>query len=900
MKQQSLGLTLSVTVVGGEIRFRRGHRRCSRCLGLAPVSVYDRLAAATFRRYETKYSSLPYSLFALIDPDASEAERDLVIDALLRADYHDLDPYSKGFRRAHPSAAELRSFAARVALRTDFRAHTLATDPIERLNSELSRGVATRGPGRNFTQLSRENFLSQVATEHCRRGGVHPLAPKALAQSGSRERVVAAPCLRDVVQSRAGFANPACQEQVMASASQPSSSSNLAPALARVAPTGSSQAVVVHDTRFFGGQCVVERDVSMSLHSPNAVPNKTGTTEKLRKGLSPFLLERNKQEHAAKVAKGGALTSEEISNLRANFAERWEKIEDKSPFIEAYREWQHTPAHPPAASNEYRASFGCGDLAAPITEQEFHAFHQKHGWPTLADSLDAENQSSSVKGDWTRNFSCDEGFILWSRGSLPRNVPASKFDSIAKGKLIAAGMFNTISGFAPGVADSGEAMLWIEGTPSVDGEVARIVFLLGGVTYSPQVYEVAYCGFERAADEFAPEINLPCKVFLKTRLSRVGGVHRVIDFATCTELSLRLSQNFSHLKLLSASYTIPHDDGTLLWSEVTDLVDHGVLWQPGMATALNSKTKAARKASASDRTQKAIEKLAVSDPLAPANVSDAADNRRGAHGSRHRAVVGGAPQVARVRHPPQLEHGSPPDRQGGERLEDQLDQEFAEDAYRPGAHGAADRFWPDEDMDLADKEDPFSESSEEEEGEDARNPATSVETTYAGEAHAGGSILELPPGSLPEPGCVEELSSVLNRGEAPLPDEETDGGHAAAASSCGLLASSSTSAAAEPKEPWQELTEPSVSGYVYGPHGRSVMRIQRGKPVGRVTVDCFRHAGCHLLINEGRCPSNQELFKWLFEVDVGSPATDSKEARRKLTAEHLKLAKDRWVAAPRK
>lgn len=99
----------------------------------------------------------------------------------------------------------------------------------------------------------------------------------------------------------------------------------------------------------------------------------------------------------------------------------------------------------------------------------------------------------------------------------------------------------------------------------------------------------------------------------------------------------------------------------------------------------------------------------------------------------------------------------------------------------------------------------------------------------------------------------------------------------------------------EEVEPWQRLTAPSpVGGYVNDGE-RSVLRIQRNKPPGRCTVTCYRHRGCHVLLNLDRTPPDAELYKWLFEV---APATTehSREEAKALAAEHTSLAKARWSA----
>ena len=75
--------------------------------------------------------------------------------------------------------------------------------------------------------------------------------------------------------------------------------------------------------------------------------------------------------------------------------------------------------------------------------------------------------------------------------------------------------------------------------------------------------------------------------------------------------------------------------------------------------------------------------------------------------------------------------------------------------------------------------------------------------------------------------------------------------------------SSSSSTAPAPMDPISimvaDIVDPeSGMGYFYY-QGRSVLRIQRGKPKNSVTINCYRHPGCHLCVREHICPDNNTL-----------------------------------------
>lgn len=74
-----------------------------------------------------------------------------------------------------------------------------------------------------------------------------------------------------------------------------------------------------------------------------------------------------------------------------------------------------------------------------------------------------------------------------------------------------------------------------------------------------------------------------------------------------------------------------------------------------------------------------------------------------------------------------------------------------------------------------------------------------------------------------------------------------------------------------------------------------MLRIQRGKPANRVTISCYRHPSCNILVNESRAPSDQDVFSWLYEVEPVAQGM-SKEERQELARRHKKLARDRWTA----
>lgn len=131
-------------------------------------------------------------------------------------------------------------------------------------------------------------------------------------------------------------------------------------------------------------------------------------------------------------------------------------------------------------------------------------------------------------------------------------------------------------------------------------------------------------------------------------------------------------------------------------------------------------------------------------------------------------------------------------------------------------------------------------------------------------------------------GSAAALAEVdVGDGEAPL----------AAASSGGVPVAAGQEL--EPLQPWLALGEVTKQGYIYDATPRSVMRIQRGKPKRSVTINCYYHPSCSMLLTEDRCPDDMTLKRWLYEVPPAPPGCSRDEAKR-LAEEHMTAGKSRW------
>lgn len=136
---------------------------------------------------------------------------------------------------------------------------------------------------------------------------------------------------------------------------------------------------------------------------------------------------------------------------------------------------------------------------------------------------------------------------------------------------------------------------------------------------------------------------------------------------------------------------------------------------------------------------------------------------------------------------------------------------------------------------------------------------------------------------------LAQVMSGIDTGEEAQPANEASSSSAAA---------DEVNAAPAPivDERWRDLGPVTDIGYVYDSTPRSVLRIQRGKPKNSVTINCYKHPGCRLLLTEARCPDDDGLKRWLFEVPPAAPGSSRDEAKR-LAETHMALGKGRWGGA---
>lgn len=849
-----------------------------------------RLGAAIFRRFEVKFSSWPFLLRGLFADEYTDMERREIAAAARAVCVDDLDPYTLGIRTLFDTEEKLLSPECQATLRSDFSGHGVSTDLIERLHSVLTHSVPQRSRARNFANMARENMLKQTASLHVARGGQPPLYPKPLpAGALVTEKMLTSPLLESLVfRDDEGDDKAAIMDATTPPAA--ASSSDVKPhPLPQQRPLAHE---LVPTCAEDGHNSAIVRKVSGFLLPQAAQPK---APQAKRKGLSPFLLERNKQVQAARRLKGGPLSVEDMQRARDQFKKFWDSLDDHTVYEQAYQDWLSTPpASIAPVQRRCLCNWAGGSSSLPVTPEEFCTYHSEAGWPTDDEVFDRSGAQSMSTADTSMVGADCSGIQLWAIGCRPNNVPTSRMRSAAQFKIINKGLANAIDNIGKDAADRGDVLLVVSG-PSLarNSEHHHVAFFLAGVTYNPRIFDAAMCSWQEESEMTGAALTLPARCSLKSRKCRVTDRMLSIDMATSAELICSLMEELSGMELFQACYNMPDDDGSLLWSEITALKPLGCLWKPGLRSpVIQSELAAQRKRT---RTEAAFANLLSSDPLASGPRGKArakmSANRARSRGSTHREGARGLG--------------------GGEGLRDGMVQAFGPSGPSTGdAEAHPDAAAPLQLGDAPAPEQPQGSSVDDDDDEQAFDLADGLCEVWdeiSGEEHEE-EIQATRPGddtaqlSIVGATSVADAEEVVVAGivaafgdasadvgvadvEGDAAEEDHDGSEVPAAS------------APPAQQPWELLLPPSQAGYI-SDGSKTVLRIQRDKPPGRCTISCYRHPGCNFLLNMGRTPPNEDLYRWLYEVEAATPDQSTAE-RKALAKRHSALAKERW-SAPKK
>lgn len=243
--------------------------------------------------------------------------------------------------------------------------------------------------------------------------------------------------------------------------------------------------------QFFGKPVSTTQDV-VPL-DPSIQPCVEAAPPTTRRGLSPFLLARNKEIQNLRALKERPLTRPELDAAKRSFKEKWDSMADRSSFIEAYEEWRRDGEAPQALgasqAKQYRSVWGGGCKDTPISPLELLEFWTANGWPKDSEMNDgdASEQPAPTSSDtFSECASCDP----WGWGRMARNIDMTDLSSLDKYNMIESGLFNYLEWVDRDKADSGEMMMIIVGRSAVTSPVVRNdVVIVSGVCYNPKVHK---------------------------------------------------------------------------------------------------------------------------------------------------------------------------------------------------------------------------------------------------------------------------------------------------------------------------------------------------------------------------------------------------------------------------
>ena len=357
---------------------------------------------------------------------------------------------------------------------------------------------------------------------------------------------------------------------------------------------------------------MVLRDNPTALPRTRAKPKEGG----LKRGLSPFMRERNNFMQAAKRTKGSTLTAEEVERARDEFRQHWGRIGDKGLFSEAYQEWRHTAVVTEAPdAKPYRLIWGGGCTTCPVTKEELFDEVQRHGWPTDHEVVDPGGAQFKVPATTSIEFNISARFNLWGLSRAARNVRTTD-EERAKFAVIEKGIFSFLEHVGREQADRGDLLIMVVGDDlNTAGQSARQVAMVTGVTYNPKVFEVTQMVFAEEGSAATPDLTYPFKVYVANRPCKITSTFQAIDTATSDEFIAKLLDKMVGMRLFRLVYDAIIENGSNKWCLVKSAELVGDLLLPGQAAPLRCGAPAGPPRRANRTAERMFENLLEGDPL---------------------------------------------------------------------------------------------------------------------------------------------------------------------------------------------------------------------------------------------------------------------------------------------
>ncbi|CAK0882625.1 unnamed protein product [Prorocentrum cordatum] len=564
-----------------------------------------------------------------------------------------------------------------------------------------------------------------------------------------------------------------------------------------------------------------------------------------RKGLSAYMLEKNKYMKAIKAVVGRRLTRDETTSHAETFKHMVADC-NQDALKDAYDLWRQSPSENKALEvPTYRPIWGGGCNALPITGDEFCNYITANGWPSYQEVFDDSLEERMAQVDEPIDFELFKNVDLWGVPRGARNVDRAASRAPHAFEFVEKGIMSYMTYIGTQKAEEGDTMLMVEG-PGVRGGRWRCAVIVSDITWNPRVFDITWNNWviesnERSEDVGSSErtapvkdLVLPCWVRIADRSNKVSERFKAIDSMTSDVWIDKLVAELESMTVYEAEYEIDHAWGSLRLSKIVGLKRLGILWEPSMTKPLSFA------AATVDADKSGIAAVGA--------IADADD-----------------PSAA----PPEVRADGVPDDDGREPA--------------GGGHEV------EREMDLADDlesvtsveemEDAFSEMPAQLEAPVMPPPADDYrevkqpEPDDEGDADFIGMAAEHVSEAAAEPDAAAPPKLDGGEGETP-PHDDAD---------------------ASESKPWQKFSPKTPQDYYYL-GGRQVCRIQRGKPKNSITITCYFHSGCSLCVTERLGPkTDEEVFRWLYSVPE-TPAGADAAKRKELSAAHRALGKGQWAA----
>ncbi|CAK0875952.1 unnamed protein product [Prorocentrum cordatum] len=564
-----------------------------------------------------------------------------------------------------------------------------------------------------------------------------------------------------------------------------------------------------------------------------------------RKGLSAYMLEKNKYMKAIKAVLGRRLTRDETTSHAETFKHMVADC-NQDALKDAYDLWRQSPSENKALEvPTYRPIWGGGCNALPITGDEFCHYITANGWPSYQEVFDDSLEERMAQVDESIDFELFKNVDLWGVPRGARNVDRAASRAPHAFEFVEKGIMSYMTYIGTQKAEEGDTMLMVEG-PGVRGGRWRCAVIVSDITWNPRVFDITWNNWviesnERSEDVGSSErtapvkdLVLPCWVRIADRSNKVSERFKAIDSMTSDVWIDKLVTELESMTVYEAEYEIDHAWGSLRLSKIVGLKRLGILWEPSMTKPLSFA------AATVDADKSGIAAVGA--------IADADD-----------------PSAA----PPEVRADGVPDDDGREPA--------------GGGHEV------EREMDLADDlesvtsveemEDAFSEMPAQLEAPVMPPPADDYrevkqpEPDDEGDADFIGMAAEHVSEAVAEPDAAAPPKLDGGEGETP-PHDDAD---------------------ASESKPRQKFSPKTPQDYYYL-GGRQVCRIQRGKPKNSITITCYFHSGCSLCVTERLGPkTDEEVFRWLYSVPE-TPAGADAAKRKELSAAHRALGKGQWAA----